>query len=131
MDVPYEIQQCEIEMKLPEGADLVDQTFDLEFGARYYKSDESKAAETDCGYETYVPWYQPTVEYDPEMQVAPTYPEDEQVAAVSTLEEVTIDADAVFADRIAALPADPVAGDPNAAPVVNMEMRSKQEAPTY
>jgi len=131
VDVPYEIQQCEIEMKLPEGADLVDQTFDLEFGARYYKSDESKAAETDCGYETYVPWYQPTVEYDPEMQVAPTYPEDEQVAAVSTLEEVTIDADAVFAERIAALPADPVAGDPNAAPVVNMEMRSKQEAPTY
>ena len=62
------------------------------------------------------------------MQVAPTYDEASQVAAVSTLEEVEIDADTVFADRIAANTA---GADPVAEPVANMEIRSKQAAPTY
>ena len=119
-------------MKLPEGVDPVDQTFDLEFGARYYKSDESKSTETDCGYETYVPWYQPTVEYDAEMQVAPTYDEAAQVAADSTLEEITNDAKTIFADRISAIVAEAEA-EAAAAPageekIAAMEMRSKQEA---
>jgi len=106
-------------MKVPDEASPTNQSFNLEFGARYYKTEESKLAETDCGAETYVPWYQPVIDYDPALQVAPTYDEASMVPAVSTLEEVTVDVAAVFADRIAA------------GASANTEIRSKQAAPSY
>jgi len=94
---PYSIQECELEVILDERPEAT--SYDFQSGVRVYANNEAK--EFDCGIEEVFEWYQPTAEYDPLMNVEPTYEAAAQQVDVGASNEIAQDSKTVFAARIA------------------------------
>lgn len=111
VEVTYETQTCEVEVVMEGDAELTDNiSFSLEIGSRFYESNDAKVM--DCGTEQYEDWYQPKVEYDESLNVAPAYNKDDQAPVVTTQESNDFDA-SLITNR-------------NANPASNLEASSKQ-----
>lgn len=93
----YSVQQCEVEIKLDGSVDVETLTYDMQFGMRFYESND--ALEFTTTAEPEFDWYKSDMEFSPELKEEPVY-EDAQPSKEVLEANYEFTATDVFADKI-------------------------------
>ena len=146
----YSVQQCEVEIKLPEGANPDTVTYTMETGVRFYASNDATTFYTTPEVE--YDWYNEVMEFSTELKEEPVYEDKQPTKAVEEAFEFDVANifGAAIAEYEAAQQAAAEAAAQAAADAANADssdtdssdtadangnmvagMRSRQEAATY
>lgn len=138
----YSVQQCEVEIKLPEGANPDTVTYQMATGIRFYANNDATTfySTPEVAYD----WYNEEMSFSTELNEEPVYEDKQPTKAVE--ESFDFDVTSLFGDAIAAYEqakaaeeaaaADAAAADADASGADSsssnmVTMSDKQEAATY